>query len=504
MAQDTQGGLGYNEEKLDGSEGEDGGREGSYEMKSDRDSECDSLSDEGSYSPRKAEVEMNKSVTLEQGNFRKLEPNDRLGNGERLHLEDEDEIDVGLEEEGERFLAGDENPPRVENGGVVIADNELGDDSASEIGSYHVNSDKESVKTESSHESDAEYDLDSNESSGEEDTMDEVELIRMRELKRQDNPELPETVSKLVTPSGARVYLIGTAHFSEKSQEDVAKIIQSVQPDVVVLELCKSRLSILSLDEETLLREAQNLNTAKLRQSIQQVDGKVHVLVGDRVCNWRCHAAIITLHVSSSHQRTSMPQEGIQKAFKECMPNLLHFQRSFALELYPVQQCAMHAIQTCMYGSNYTWLQVHLGDRPIQITLKRAMSSLSIWQKLRLAWYLLTSKESITAEDVEKYKQKDLLEEMLGEITGEFPGLSSVFVTERDLFLAQSLKGCAQPVPRPDSLTGCYLPIVVGVVGMGHVPGIISNWTKEVTREEIANIVRQRIQNCLGLEELFA
>lgn len=228
MAQDAQGGLGYNEEKLDGSEGEDGGREGSYEMKSDRDSECDSLSDEGSYSPRKAEVEMNESVTLEQGNFRKLEPNDRLGNGERLHLEDEDEIDVGLEEEGERFLAGDENPPRVENGGVVIADNELGDDSASEIGSYHVNSDKESVKTESSHESDAEYDLDSNESSGEEDTMDEVELIRMRELKRQDNPELPETVSKLVTPSGARVYLIGTAHFSEKSQEDVAKVFISL------------------------------------------------------------------------------------------------------------------------------------------------------------------------------------------------------------------------------------------------------------------------------------
>ncbi|XP_071817159.1 traB domain-containing protein-like [Apostichopus japonicus] len=448
MAQDTQGGLGYNEEKLDGSEGEDGGREGSYEMKSDRDSECDSLSDEGSYSPRKAEVEMNESVTLEQGNFRKLEPNDRLGNGERLHLEDEDEIDVGLEEEGERFLAGDENPPRVENGGVVIADNELGDDSASEIGSYHVNSDKESVKTESSHESDAEYDLDSNESSGEEDTMDEVELIRMRELKRQDNPELPETVSKLVTPSGARVYLIGTAHFSEKSQEDVAKIIQSVQPDVVVLELCKSRLSILSLDEETLLREAQNLNTAKLRQSIQQsgVIGGVMQLL------------LLSMSAHLTKELGMAPGGEFRRAFKEAQ-----------------------TIPGC---------RVHLGDRPIQITLKRAMSSLSIWQKLRLAWYLLTSKESITAEDVEKYKQKDLLEEMLGEITGEFPGLSSVFVTERDLFLAQSLKGCAQPVPRPDSLTGCYLPIVVGVVGMGHVPGIISNWTKEVTREEIANIVR--------------
>lgn len=40
--------------------------------------------------------------------------------------------------------------------------------------------------------------------------------------------------------------------------------------------------------------------------------------------------------------------------------------------------------------------KLHLGDRPIQITLKRAMASLSPWQKLRLAWYLITSKEPIT------------------------------------------------------------------------------------------------------------
>lgn len=52
-------------------------------------------------------------------------------------------------------------------------------------------------------------------------------------------------------------------------------------------------------------------------------------------------------------------------------------------------------------------------------------------------------------EDVEKCKQKDLLEEMLKEMTGEFPGLSKVFVNERDTFLAHSLKHAAQPLPHP-------------------------------------------------------
>jgi len=39
--------------------------------------------------------------------------------------------------------------------------------------------------------------------------------------------------------------------------------------------------------------------------------------------------------------------------------------------------------------------RVHLGDRPIGITLRRALGALTWYQKLRLAWYLITSKEPI-------------------------------------------------------------------------------------------------------------
>ena len=37
-----------------------------------------------------------------------------------------------------------------------------------------------------------------------------------------------------------------------------------------------------------------------------------------------------------------------------------------------------------------------LGDRPIQITLRRALASLSVWQQLKLAYAILFSKEPIT------------------------------------------------------------------------------------------------------------
>lgn len=41
---------------------------------------------------------------------------------------------------------------------------------------------------------------------------------------------------------------------------------------------------------------------------------------------------------------------------------------------------------------------IHLGDRPIHITLQRALASLSWWQTIRLMWHLVMSKEPIRYE----------------------------------------------------------------------------------------------------------
>lgn len=49
------------------------------------------------------------------------------------------------------------------------------------------------------------------------------------------------------------------------------QVIRAVQPDVVVVELCKSRINILELDEAKLLEEAKNINLEKFRLAIKQV-----------------------------------------------------------------------------------------------------------------------------------------------------------------------------------------------------------------------------------------
>ena len=47
---------------------------------------------------------------------------------------------------------------------------------------------------------------------------------------------------------------------------------------------------------------------------------------------------------------------------------------------------------------------------------------------------------------MERCKQKDLLAEMLAEMTGDFPTLYKVFVSERDKYLAWSLRHAAVPI----------------------------------------------------------
>jgi pheromone shutdown protein TraB len=54
-------------------------------------------------------------------------------------------------------------------------------------------------------------------------------------------------VSLLTTPDGGKVYLVGTAHFSMESQEDVAKVMCMIRKDHLVaisffFLICKIRL----------------------------------------------------------------------------------------------------------------------------------------------------------------------------------------------------------------------------------------------------------------------
>lgn len=63
---------------------------------------------------------------------------------------------------------------------------------------------------------------------------------------------------------------------------------------------------------------------------------------------------------------------------------------------------------------------------------------------------------SFSKDDVEKCKQKDLLEQMMAEMIGEFPDLHRTIVSERDIYLTYMLKQAAKQIELPRASESNY------------------------------------------------
>ncbi len=104
---------------------------------------------------------------------------------------------------------------------------------------------------------------------------------------------------------------------------------------------------------------------------------------------------------------------------------------------------------------------VALIDRDIQITLKRALNQMSLWEKMKFAYGLIasffTSDEEL--EDIEKIKEGDTLAEVMEYFQDMSPKAYHVLVDERDAYMARMLLD----IPEGQ---------VVAVVGAGHQSGI--------------------------------
>ncbi|MBC8199889.1 MAG: TraB/GumN family protein [Desulfobacterales bacterium] len=211
------------------------------------------------------------------------------------------------------------------------------------------------------------------------------------------------------------VILLGTAHVSKESAKLVASVIEEEKPDTVCIELCQSRY-----------------------QSIRQKN------------RWQNMDIIKVIKE--------------KKAFL-LLSNLLlaSFQKRIAekLDVKPGAEM-ISAIET----AEKVGAQVHLADRDIRITLSRTWRVMSLWDKLKILFQLISSAgeiDEISEKDIEKMKQEDMLETLLADVKKSLPALRDILIDERDRYLAHKIR--TAPGKR-----------IVAVVGAGHVPGIKKYW----------------------------
>ena len=207
------------------------------------------------------------------------------------------------------------------------------------------------------------------------------------------------------------IVLVGTAHVSRESVDEVRRIIEEEAPDRVCVELDDGRHASLTQGNSW-----QNLNIGKVIR-----DGKGFLLMANLVL--------------ASFQRRMGQELGVRPG-----EEMLAAVESAREKNIPFSLC----------------------DRNIQITLRRAWSRTSPWGKMKMLAAMLTSvvsTEKLTAEDIEKLKQKDVLQEMMEELAGYLPAAKQVLIDERDTYLATRIFQAEGKK-------------IVAVVGAGHLSGI--------------------------------
>lgn len=219
---------------------------------------------------------------------------------------------------------------------------------------------------------------------------------------------------RVVERDGVRYTLLGTAHVSQASVEVVERAINSGRFDAVAVELDPQRLQALTNPD-----------------ALAKLD-LVEVIRKGRVALFAANLAL------AAYQRRLAEQLGIEPGAE--------LKRAVGL-------------------ANERNLPVHLIDREVGLTFKRASQRLGFVGKIKLVMGLgtgLFASEDVGEDEIEKLKQGDMLEASFGEFASESPALYETIIGERDRYMATRLREVHDPAQRE----------VLAVVGAGHLAGL--------------------------------
>jgi len=234
---------------------------------------------------------------------------------------------------------------------------------------------------------------------------------------------LPATNKHRIVVDGSEVLLIGTAHVSRESVEEVKEAILEERPEIVAVELCKPRYQVL-IDR----RGWEETPLTKLLKGEQP-----YFFLG------QSFLAMI--------QRSLGEQLGVEPGAE-----------------------MLEAIR----AAQEVGAKVALVDRKIAITLRRAWSRMSLREKFRIFKELLYGFLGATEEDeidVEALKRQDVVTEMMEELGRLAPKAKEVLVDERDAYIAARIRELAQQGYKT----------IVAVVGAGHINGLLANLSSNDT-----------------------
>ena len=222
-------------------------------------------------------------------------------------------------------------------------------------------------------------------------------------------------------------HIIGTAHVSKKSVEEVRRVIAEIEPDTVCVELDKMRYE--ALTDDTRWRKLNIFDVIK--------QGKVLFLM-----------ASLALQ---TYQKRLGEQLGVRPG----------------AELIAAVEAA-----------EAVGAEVVLADRDVQATLRRCWGNLGFFAKLKLTAGLMASvfdTQEIDEDAIEALKDREHISDMMSEFAKALPEVKVPLIDERDQYLMSKIEDSAGET-------------VVAVVGAGHVEGMTQYVGQTIDRDALSTI----------------
>ncbi len=224
-----------------------------------------------------------------------------------------------------------------------------------------------------------------------------------------------------------QILLIGTAHISQSSVDEVNHVIEQEKPDTVCIELCASRYQAM-MDKD----QWKNMDIFKVVR-----EGKSFLLFANLIM--------------TAFQKRLGSQLGVKPG----------------AEMLAAAQ-----------ASERVNAELVLADRDVKITLQRTWRGMPFWGRMKVMSQLLASlfiREEISKEEIEKLKESDALSEAMEMLADQSPEMKRILIDERDQFMAEKIR--QSPGKR-----------IVAVVGAGHVKGLTAELERDHNLAELETV----------------
>ncbi|GIT71746.1 MAG: conjugal transfer protein TraB [Pseudomonadota bacterium] len=226
---------------------------------------------------------------------------------------------------------------------------------------------------------------------------------------------------------GKKILLIGTAHISQSSVDEVNSVINQVNPDTVCIELCSSRYQAMLAKDQW-----KNMDIFKVIR-----EGKSFLLFANLIM--------------TAFQKRLGSRLGVK-------PGSEMFEAANVAEKLNSE--------------------LVLADRDVKITLQRTWRGMRFWGKMKVLGQLLASlfiREEISKEEIEKLKESDALSEAMKMLAEQSPEMKRILIDERDQYMAEKIR---QSMGK----------LVVAVVGAGHVKGLTAELENKHNLAELESV----------------